>query len=127
MRKVIETLYAAQPLLLQQSSKPREQQHALQTLQKDVPAPILAHYLRMIGQGRKGAALVSNGICSACHLRVAAGTVHVLANPTDLYLCENCGAYLMLSPEELPGARARTAPVVTAVRKPRKQRAALAA
>jgi hypothetical protein len=127
MRKLIETLYAAQPVLLRSPANPRERQTTLDNLQKTVPAQVLAHYLRMIGQGRKGATLVSNGVCSGCHLRVAAGTVHVLANPTDLYLCENCGAYLMLAPEEMPEAKARVAPVVTAVRKPRKARALAAA
>ncbi len=127
MRNLVETLFAAQPVLLQQPPKPRDQQTILEKLQEKVPAPVLAHYLRMIGQGRKGVAVVNNGVCSACHLRVAAGTVHMLANPTDVYLCENCGAYLMLAPEEMPEAKPRAVPTVTAVRKARTPRRVLAA
>lgn len=92
----------------------------LDALQAQIPAPVLAHFLRLIAQGRKGVGLVQHGVCSGCHLRLPAGTASLLAKSDDLHLCENCGCYLLLPADEVPLAGARTAPVATAVRRPRK-------
>jgi predicted nucleic acid-binding Zn-ribbon protein len=129
MRTLVESLVAAQSVLLQQSKDLPARQVLLERLRSSVPAPVLAHYLRMVEQGRKGAVVVRNGVCSGCHLRVASGIVNALASQTDLHLCDNCGAYLMLAPEEMPSARAEaaSAPVAVKVRKPRVRRVVAAA
>jgi hypothetical protein len=85
----------------------------LQQLRETVPAPILAHFLRIIDQGGHGVTFVRHGVCSGCHLRVASGLVAALARPDDLHLCENCGSYLVLPPEEAPSVKVRETPVAT--------------
>lgn len=123
MRTLVETLLEAQPALLQKQN-PAARQAALKRLQEKVPAPVLAHYLRMVDQGRKGAVIVRNGVCTGCHLRVASGIVCALAKHEDLHLCDNCGAYLLLAPEERPTVQAAQEAPVARTRKPRGQRVA---
>lgn len=84
-------------------------------LRRRVPAPVLAHFDRMIAQGRKGVAEVSHGVCGACHLRLPVVVVVPSAEHADLQLCDNCGAYLIFPTEET----ATEAPVI----KPRRRRA----
>ena len=78
-------------------------------LRAQVPAPVLAHFDRLIAQGRKGVAEVRHGFCSACHLRLPAAVTATGDTDEDLHLCENCGAYLRFpentaAPGKLPGA-----------------------
>ncbi|HWL17543.1 MAG TPA: C4-type zinc ribbon domain-containing protein, partial [Opitutus sp.] len=94
MRTRLESLFAAQQKLLRSSTLPQERQVVLDALQAQIPAPALAHFLRLIAQGRKGVGLVQHGVCSGCHLRLPAGTASLLAKSDDLHLCENCGCYL---------------------------------
>jgi len=122
MRTLVENLFAAQKTLLQHPAASPEHRALLEDLRQRIPAPVLAHFLRIVGQGSKGVALVRHGVCGECHLRVASGVAAALIRPTDLHLCENCGRYLLLAPEEMPAVVARPIPVVAAVRKPRKQR-----
>lgn len=68
-------------------------------IRAQVPAPVLAHYNRLILNKRKPIAEVRRGICSACHLRLAAW-IRQAAQDDDLHLCENCGAYLVFVPDE---------------------------
>jgi hypothetical protein len=77
-----------------------ENKPLLEAARREIPAPILAHFLRLAAAGQKGVAVVRHGVCSGCHLRVPDATVHSLMQPTDLHLCENCGAYLMLEQAE---------------------------
>ncbi|ACB74564.1 protein of unknown function DUF164 [Opitutus terrae PB90-1] len=115
----------AQPTLMQKAQNQVTRRTVLKRLEEKVPAPVLSHYLRMVDQGRKGATVVRNGVCSGCHLRVASGIVAALARQTDLHLCDNCGAYLMLAPEEMPQSHAAEPapePVAVKTRKPRVRR-----
>ena len=73
-----------------------------------VPAPILAHYHRLVVNKRKPIAEVRRGICGACHLRLASW-IRQAAHDDDLHLCENCGAYLVFSPDEPEPATAKPA------------------
>jgi predicted nucleic acid-binding Zn-ribbon protein len=126
MSTTMETLYELQGRLLQKKAATATREAGIRELREKVPPPILAHFDRLIAQGRKGVALVRGGVCGACHLRVSAATAASLVRPDDIFLCENCGCYLMLSPEEslaaerpaapakAPGRPARKKPVVTA-------------
>lgn len=122
MRTLVETLLEAQPILLQKAQNQITRRTVLKRLEETIPAPVLSHYLRMVEQGRKGAVVVRNGVCSGCHLRVASGIVAALVHPTDLHLCDNCGAYLMLAPEEMPQTHPVPELVAAPARKPRARR-----
>ena len=99
---MVENLSALQQLLLKSSRVTPEQEAKIRQLRKNVPLPVLGHFDRIIKQGRKGVALVHHGVCGECHVRVSAGTAASLVRPKDLYLCESCGRYLLLDPEEAP-------------------------
>jgi len=101
---MVESLFSLQQLLLQKARVTPEQETKIRQLRKKVPLPILGHFERIITQGRKGVALVRHGVCCECHVRVSAGTAASLVRPKDLYLCESCGRYLLLAPEEAPEA-----------------------
>ena|SRR5437879_644687 len=66
-----------------------------------VPVSILGHFNRLIAKGKKGVALVRNGVCSECHLRISSGTLAGLASREDIHLCENCGRYLYMVEQEV--------------------------
>jgi predicted nucleic acid-binding Zn-ribbon protein len=126
MRTTVEKLYALQQLQLQTAPASVEREAQIRELREGIPAQILAHFDRMIAQGRKGVALVRNGVCRECHIRVPSGTAASLIQPKDLYLCDNCGRYLLLPLDEITPPAEAPAPLPAPVRKTRKKRVAAA-
>jgi len=98
----------------------------IKLLREKIPAQILGHFDRLMAQGRKGVALVRNGVCRECHIRVPSGTAASLIHPKDLYLCDNCGRYLLLPLDEIVPAAEPLAPQSVPVRKTRKKPVAVA-
>jgi hypothetical protein len=101
MKHFVESLFKAQPLLRRGNWDGAGQQAVLRRLRGKVPPPLLAHYLRSLQSDRNGVGLVSHGVCGECHLRIPVVTVASLAENKDVHLCEHCGCYLLLSPEEI--------------------------
>jgi len=126
MRTLVENLYALQELQLQTASVPADREAQIKLLREKIPAQILGHFDRLMAQGRKGVALVRNGVCRECHIRVPSGTAASLVQPKDLYLCDNCGRYLLLPLEEIAAAAETPAPLPAPVRKTRKKPVAVA-
>ncbi len=115
MNPFIETMYVLQRRA-QTNTRPADASPSgITELRARVPAPVLAHFDRLVALGRKGVAEVRNGVCGACHLRLPAATTAPGSNHDDLQLCENCGAYLVFPSAE----EAVAAPV--AVRRPRRR------
>ena len=110
MRRIMRRLLGLQELAL--NTKPLTLEHEAQALRlrEQVPAPILAHFDRLIVQGKKGVAIVGNGACSECHVRLPSSQVAELASSNKVHICDNCGRYLCLvsgkdangSPAEIP-------------------------
>jgi hypothetical protein len=119
MTKLIEDLLALQSLLRIGDTASPEQKAQIEALRASVPEPILAHFLRQLAAGRKGIALVRNGVCGECHLRVSHAMNHLLGKAHDLLICENCGAYLAAAPVE-----ATPAPAAAMTQKPKRRRTA---
>ena len=61
MRKTVENLYALQQLQLQTAPASVEREAQIRKLREGIPTQVLAHFDRLIAQGRRGVALVSNG------------------------------------------------------------------
>lgn len=101
MNPTIETLAALQELT-NRASKPAttEQQATISQLRAKVPVPVLIYFDRKVTRGHKAIAQVRNGVCMSCHLRIPVGTVASLVSSPNMVTCENCGSYLMLSPDE---------------------------
>ncbi|MBI4622501.1 MAG: hypothetical protein HY736_04665 [Verrucomicrobia bacterium] len=114
MSTIVNDLFALQQILARGDSAPAAKMALIQPLRERVPPAILAHFLRSLACGRRGVSLVRHGVCSECHIRVARATIHSLARPTDLHLCESCGAFLMLAPEEMPEAVPAPTPLAPA-------------
>jgi hypothetical protein len=100
MKTFLLELLAAQSTLLQQAPASPLRRSVLLHLAEIVPAPVLAHYLRLVERGRTGVAVVRHGVCSGCHLRLPSGQVAALVKSGELHLCESCGSYLLLPPDE---------------------------
>jgi hypothetical protein len=127
MSTTMETLFELQGLLLSGKGPAATRESRIRELRETVPPPILAHFERLIGLKRKGVALVRRGVCGECHLRVSAATSFGLVRPDDIFLCENCGCYLMLAPEEPAEAAPPVAPAKAPAKPKRKRRAATVA
>lgn len=108
MKTVLSKLLEAQPKLLQHPGSATNNA-LVNELRATVPAPVLAHFLRLVAQGRRGVAVVNNGVCSQCHIRLPSSVAAALVKSEDLHLCEQCGSFLVL-PE--PVAQPVLAPVV---------------
>jgi predicted nucleic acid-binding Zn-ribbon protein len=124
MEPIIQNLLAIQTMVRPGKKATAEQKAAIAELRAKVPAPILAHYDRLLASGRRGVALVHHGVCGGCHMKVPIGTAAAMAKPEDLFLCENCGCYLTLAPEE--PAEAPRPPAPAPARKPRAKRVKVA-
>lgn len=76
----------------------------IEELRRKIPQQILAHYDRLAVRGKKGVAAVRNQVCTGCHMRVPLGVIMTLKHEEDIQLCDNCGRYLHLSPDDSGGA-----------------------
>jgi predicted nucleic acid-binding Zn-ribbon protein len=122
MNNVIDQLYALQQLELQKRGKASESQEKSAELRATVPAPVLAHYDRLMDRGKKGVAVVRNNVCMECHMHVPIGVVATLMRGEDIQLCGNCGRYLCLLPEPgvaPPAEPARVSKPAARKRKPK--------
>ena len=100
MKTHLLELLVAQTTFLRQPPESPLRRATLLRLVDTVPAPVLAHYLRLVEHDRVGVAYVRHGVCSGCHLRLPSVQTTALRNADDLHVCENCGAYLLIAEGE---------------------------
>ena len=80
----------------------RQVEDAIDSVRAKLPQPILGHFDRQKGRGKLGIAPVHGGVCGACHLKMPLGHVAELHHKQDdLALCDNCGTYIYLPPDEM--------------------------
>jgi predicted nucleic acid-binding Zn-ribbon protein len=80
----------------------RQLEDTINSVRAKVPAQILGHFDRQKSRGKLGIAPVRGGVCGACHLKIPLGHVAELRhNQDDLALCDNCGTYIYLPPDEM--------------------------
>lgn len=130
MKTIMEQLLSLQQLELGPSPDTAENEKTIQRLRKGIPAPILAHYNRLLARGKAGVALVRHGVCTACHMKLATGLCAELFHAEDISICDTCGRYLLLAPEEraaqlAPKTKEKPAASAKAPGKPRKRKAVL--
>ena len=92
----LENLLALQTLLNDRSNVDRQKQIA--TLRNLISAPLLEKFDRLAARKKKAVALVQNGVCGGCHLRIAGGILASLTSSTEPHFCEHCGRFLYLPP-----------------------------
>ena len=99
MKKLLENLLKLQELEFSDQSDSTAEA-AIAKLRQKIPTPILKHYDRLSDQGKKGVAIVSHQVCTGCHMRIPIGAIVTLMYATDIQVCEHCGRYLYLPPDE---------------------------
>ena len=113
MKNLMENLVALQNLQFQTGRRPPEAEQRIEALRKKVSEPLLTRFDRLLARGRKAVAVVHNGVCGECHLKLAVGIVGALAFGEEIQYCDNCGRSLY-PPEDKPlFATARPVPVKT--------------
>ena len=85
-----------------ETAERRQVEDAINLVRAKLPEPILGHFYRQKSRGKLGIAPVRGGVCGACHLKMPVGHVAELRHKQDdLALCDNCGTYIYLPPEEM--------------------------
>ncbi|MCF7709087.1 MAG: hypothetical protein K9N52_09345, partial [Verrucomicrobia bacterium] len=69
MKNFAELLFDLQALEMGPNETKNENAGKISSLREKIPAPVLAHYDRLANRGKKGIALVRNGVCGECHMR----------------------------------------------------------
>jgi len=103
--KIIQRLFEVQKLEMGPNAECSETRQAIETLRKEIPEQILGHYDRLRQRDKKGVALVRHGVCSGCQMQLASGIHAQLFRDDDIGVCDTCGRYLLLAPEEAPGGK----------------------
>ena len=86
----------------EETAERRQVEDAINSVRAKLPEPILGHFDRQKSRGRLGIAPVRGGVCGACHLKMPLGNVAELRHKQDdLALCDNCGTYIYLPPDEM--------------------------
>jgi len=96
MNKTVEDLLLLQNLELGETTKTPE----ILALRSTILPKALIQYDRLQQRGKKGVALVRNGVCTGCHIRVTVGTINMLMLGLTPLSCESCGRFLYISPEQ---------------------------
>ncbi len=119
MKTVVSNLFELQKIEILSST---ESSHKGDHLREQIPAEMINVYERFRVRGRKAVALVRNGVCGECHLRIPMGTLVDLMHG-ELQRCGNCGRYLYL-PEDAPltVSTSSSAPPPSETSTPRKRR-----
>ena len=122
MNTFINDLLALQQVLKRGDGATAGEVTERRRLEKKIPAPLLAHFFRQLACDRRGVALVRNGVCSECHIRLPSVSFDNLKRSDDVQLCESCGCYLALpADEEVKPAASVLAPMPVAQRRGRRK------
>jgi predicted nucleic acid-binding Zn-ribbon protein len=105
MKPIVEKLLELQTILLTKPAEGTEAAAKAIELRCEVPSSLLGHFQRQIARGRHAVAVVRNGVCGECHMRLPTSTAASLVSASDLVLCETCSCYLMLASDELETRR----------------------
>jgi hypothetical protein len=116
VKKIISHLLTLQTMSLETPGKDSADARALR---EQIPAQIMDRFDKFLLRGKKGVALVQNGVCKGCQIQVPLNVINSLILGLDALTCGNCGRYLFLSDADALAFRDRNAPVIT-VPKPRK-------
>jgi hypothetical protein len=106
MKNVIELLFKLQGLEMGPAADSPENAAEILRLRGEIPAPIMGHYERLRARDKKGVAIVRNGVCCECHMRMASGSHATLIRGEDIGVCGSCGRYLVCREEAIAASPA---------------------
>ena len=102
--KVIERLYELQELEFSSDAGSAAAKSAIEVIRKETPETVLGHYDRLVVRGKKAVVFVRHGVCTGCRMKLPSGSYAALMRDSDVAMCENCGRYLLLAPEDYPAS-----------------------
>lgn len=108
MNKILSHLLTLQNIALESPSKDASEVLALR---EKIPAQMLTRFDKFLDRGKKGIALVQNGVCKGCQIQVPVGTVNTLLQGTGACVCGNCGRYLYMLEADAVAFHDRNKPV----------------
>jgi len=109
MKTVVSSLYELQKIELLSTHNSSGTNAGTNRLREKIPADYLSVYERYRVRGRRAVAVVRNGVCGECHLRIPMGTLVDLMHGDEVMRCGNCGRFLYL-PEDAPLTMSSTPP-----------------
>ena len=96
MNSIVEDLLLLHNLELGETTQTPE----ISEVRQKIPARELVRYDRLRSRGKKGVALVRNGVCTGCHIAMPSAKINALILSKNVLTCDNCGCFLYLSPEQ---------------------------
>ena len=110
---ILENLLALQNVELVRGKATQERDAQILSLRDKIPQRLLAHYDSLMANGRKGVALVRDGLCSECRQLVGASALNGFLHDDPIQICIHCRRFLYWSEPEAdgtPAAARRTHP-----------------
>jgi hypothetical protein len=108
VNKILSHLLTLQTIELE---SPKKDSKEVLSLREKIPAEMLSRFDKFLGRGKKGIALVQNGVCKGCQIQVPVGTVNALLQGTGACVCGNCGRYLYMLEADALAFHDRNKPV----------------
>ncbi len=122
MKNFIAQLFNLQTLEMEPTPDSTHKTAAIQELRQQIPPPILGHYDRLRSRNRKGVALVRHGVCAECHMRLATGIFAEVVRAEDIVICDTCGRYLHILPQDIATPESQSAQAPPPAAKPAAKR-----
>ena len=83
------------------SKEYRQIRARIDSVRGPLPTSILGHHDRCTARGKLSVAEVRHGVCGACYLALPhAHAFELVSKPTELNVCDNCGAFIYPADEE---------------------------
>ena len=93
-------MLALQDLEFQPGKASPERDEEILALRSRIPQRLLIFYDCLVVSGKKGVAIVCNGVCGECHQAVAARVLSALECGHPIQICIHCRRYLYLPRDE---------------------------
>jgi len=106
VRIILENLLALQKVELVPGKATPERDAQILGLRNKIPQRLLAHYDSLMANGRKGVALVRDGLCSECRQLVGASALNGFLHDDPIQICIHCRRFLYWSAPEAEGMTA---------------------
>ncbi|MFW6136558.1 MAG: PTS sugar transporter subunit IIA [Candidatus Aminicenantaceae bacterium] len=77
------------------SSKKKELQQQAELIRSELDEALLDRFDRLMERYGFAVAEVEDGVCQGCYINVATGMSSAIEGSNDIYVCENCGKFLV--------------------------------
>lgn len=114
LQELIEARAQQEALATQERLVPLEE--AIQTMLRQLPPDVAAHFMRIVKRWRVGVVPMSNSVCAGCGMTVPVSQFHAIRAAQALHQCPHCGRFIYApevnAPRRMAVNRAGVAPKV---------------